>query len=181
MGSVFAHTCSAAGSLAAARLTLPDQRVQQGVDGLIFNRNLSELIRNQPGGYRATAPIPSFTGRTTPGPTLCPRTIFTLARSSQRARTRLGVTGTPGGASAARWKPSGYRKPQLLFLNCCCSFSVVQILVAGVPSTAAHAPDPDYIQTWLAACLLAHWTLTYRRAFILPLMRKRKENCITSP
>lgn len=181
MGSVFAHTCSAAGSLAAARLTLPDQRVQQGVDGLIFNRNLSELIRNQPGGLQSHSPH-SFLHRTGNTWSHALSSDYFHTGPQQPACTHpAGCHGHAGGASAARWKPSGYRKPQLLFLNCCCSFSVVQILVAGVPSTAAHAPDPDYIQTWLAACLLAHWTLTYRRAFILPLMRKRKENCITSP
>lgn len=54
----------------------------------------------------------------------------------------LGATGTLEAASAAGWKPPSYRKPQIPFPNRCQSFSVVQILVSGVPRTAAHAPDP---------------------------------------
>lgn len=44
---------------------------------------------------------------------------------------------------------------------------------------AAHPPDPESIQAWLAACLAL--TLTCRRSLILPLTRrKRRGNCTTS-
>lgn len=81
-----------------------DQTVQQG---LIFNRNLSKLIRNQPGGLQSHSPHLSFTRPATPGPALCPWAIYTSAAAAG-AHAPGWASRALEGAAAARWKPSGY-------------------------------------------------------------------------
>lgn len=61
MGSVFAHVRSAAAAQLLPEQPRKDPTVQQAVDGFIFNRNLSELIRNQPRGLQSHSPVLSFT------------------------------------------------------------------------------------------------------------------------